>query len=117
MASNTEKRCWHGQESYLRVLNVALLEKNVAYWKTKEKSYLNLFFKKKIMNCGDIEENQGALDQCYTNNNFIANDVLGVRNSSLLLETRVCKLNRIAVDNGVVIFFFSCCVTSVVWKS
>ena len=23
------------------------------------------------MNCGDIEENPGVLDQCYSNNNFV----------------------------------------------
>ena len=30
------------------------------------------------MNCGDIEENLGVLDQCYSNNNFVTNAVLGV---------------------------------------
>ena len=39
------------------------------------------------MNCGDIEENPGVLDQCYSNNNFVTNAVLGVRNSNVLLET------------------------------
>ena len=47
------------------------------------------------MNCGDIEENPGALDQCYTNKNFVANDVLGVRNSSVLLDARLCELNSV----------------------
>ena len=32
------------------------------------------------MNCGDIEKNPGVLDQCYSNNNFVTNAVLGVRN-------------------------------------
>ena len=41
------------------------------------------------MNCGDIEENPGVLDQCYSNNNFVKNAVLGVRNSNVLLETRL----------------------------
>ena len=51
------------------------------------------------MNCGDIEENSGVLDQCNTNNNFIRNAVLGVRNY-VLLETRLREFNRIAVDVG-----------------
>ena len=54
------------------------------------------------MNCGDIEENPGELDQCYSNNNFVTNAVLGVRNSNVLLETRLCEFNRIAVDAGAV---------------
>ena len=41
------------------------------------------------MNCGDIEENPGVLDQCYSNNNFVTTAVLGVRNY-VLLETRLC---------------------------
>ena len=52
------------------------------------------------MNCGDIEENPGVLDQCYRNNNFFTNAVLGVRNSNVLLETRLREFNRIAVDVG-----------------
>ena len=47
------------------------------------------------MNCGDIEENPGVLDQCYSNNNFVTNGVLGVRNSDVLLETRLREFNRI----------------------
>ena len=35
------------------------------------------------MNCGDIEENLGVLDQCYSNNNFVTNAVLGVKNSGV----------------------------------
>ena len=31
------------------------------------------------MNCGDIEENPGVLDQCYSNNNFVTAAVLGVK--------------------------------------
>ena len=31
------------------------------------------------MNCGDIEENPGVLDQCYGNNNFVTAAVLGVK--------------------------------------
>ena len=31
------------------------------------------------MNCGDIEENPGVLDQCYRNNNFVTAAVLGVK--------------------------------------
>ena len=52
------------------------------------------------MNCGDIEKNPGVLDQCYSNNNFVTNAVLGVRNSNVLLETRLREFNRIAVDVG-----------------
>ena len=52
------------------------------------------------MNCGDIEENPGVLNQCYSNNNFITNAVLGVRNSNVLLDTRLRELNRIAVGVG-----------------
>ena len=52
------------------------------------------------MNCGDIEENPGVLDQCYSNKNFVTNAVLGVRNSNVLLETRLREFNRIAVDVG-----------------
>ena len=51
------------------------------------------------MNCGDIEENPGVLDQCYSNNNFVTTAVLGVRNYALL-ETRLREFNRIAVDVG-----------------
>ena len=35
---------------------------------------------KNIMNCGDIEENPGVLDQRYSNNNFVTTAVLGLRN-------------------------------------
>ena len=69
------------------------------------------------MNCGDIEENPGVLDQCYSSKNFVTNAVLGVRNSNVLLETRLREFNRIAVDVGGGDCFFSCCVTTVVWKS
>ena len=31
------------------------------------------------MNCGDIEENPGVLDQCYSHNNFVTAAVLGVK--------------------------------------
>ena len=47
------------------------------------------------MNCGDIEENPGVLDQCYSDNNFVTNAVLGVRNLGAFLETRLRKFNRI----------------------
>ena len=50
------------------------------------------------MNCGYIEENPGVLDQCYSNNNFVTNAVLGVRNSNVCLETRLREFNTIAVD-------------------
>ena len=30
------------------------------------------------MNCGDIEENPGVLEQCYSNNNFVTAAVLGI---------------------------------------
>ena len=30
------------------------------------------------MNCVDIEENPGVLDQCYSNYNAVTNTVLGV---------------------------------------
>ena len=49
------------------------------------------------MNCGDIEENTGVLDQCYSNNNFVTTAVLGVRNY-VLLETTLREFNRSAVD-------------------
>ena len=56
------------------------------------------------MNCGDIEENSGVLDQCNTNNYFITNAVLRITNSNVLLEnmleTRLREFNRIAVDVG-----------------
>ena len=52
------------------------------------------------MNCGDIEENPGVLDKCYSNNNVVTNAVLGVRNSNVLLETRLREFNRIAVYVG-----------------
>ena len=48
---------------------------------------------------GDIEENPGVLDQCYSNNKFVTAAVLGVRNY-VLLETRLREFNRIAVDVG-----------------
>ena len=51
------------------------------------------------MNCVDIEQNPGVLDQCYSNNNFATTAVLGVKNY-VLLETRLCEFNRIAVDVG-----------------
>ena len=48
------------------------------------------------MTCGDIrEENPRVLDQCYSNNSFVTNAVLSVRNSDVLLETRLRKFNRI----------------------
>ena len=50
------------------------------------------------MNCGDVEENPGVLDQCYSNNNFVTNAILGVRNSIVLLETRLREFNRIAAS-------------------
>ena len=50
------------------------------------------------MSCGDIEENPGVLDQCYSNNNFVTAAVLGVKEIMSLLETRLREFNRIAVD-------------------
>ena len=62
------------------------------------------------MNCGDIEENPGVLDHCYSNNNFVTSAVLGVRNSNVLLETRLREFNRIALDvGGGGDFFFVLC--------
>ena len=93
----------HGQESYLRVLNVFLLAKNIANKKKNKRKILFhnlLFLKGNIMNCGDIEKNRGVLDQCYRNNNFVTNAVLGVRNSNLLLKTRFREFKGIAVDVG-----------------
>ena len=55
------------------------------------------------MSCGDIE------DHCYSNNNFVTNTVLGVRNSNVLFETRLREFNRIAVDvRGVGDWDFEC---------
>ena len=51
------------------------------------------------MNCGDIEENQGILDQYYSNDNFVTTAVLGVRNY-VLLATRLREFNTIAVAVG-----------------
>ena len=48
------------------------------------------------LNCGDIEENPGVLDQCYSNSNYVTTAVLGVRNY-VFLETRLREFNRIAV--------------------
>ena len=47
------------------------------------------FFASTSFKLSDIEENPGVLDQCYSNNNFVKNAVLGVRNSNVLLETRL----------------------------
>ena len=63
------------------------------------------------MNCGDIEENPGVSYLCYSNNNCVTNAVLGVRNSNVLLETRVREFNRIAVDVGGVGDWDFVCVT------
>ena len=63
------------------------------------------------MKSGDIEENPGVLDQCYSNDNFVTNAVLGVRNSNVLLETRLREFNRIAVvvgGGGDCLFFVLC---------
>ena len=40
----------HGQESYLRVLNVFLLAKNIAYWKNKRKNLIpkSIVFKRTL---------------------------------------------------------------------
>ena len=68
------------------------------------------------MNCGDIGENPRVLDQCYSNNSFVPSAVLGVRNSNVLLETRLREFNRNAVDvGGGGDCFFR--VTSILWKS
>ena len=71
------------------------------------------------MNCGDIEENPRVLDQCYSNNNFVTDAVLSVRNSNVLLETRLREFNRIAVDvgGGGDCFFFLCCVSCCVFRA
>ena len=45
-------------------------------------------------------------------NNFVTNAVLGVRNSGVLLETRLHEFNRIAVNVG-----GGSDVTSIAWKS
>ena len=63
------------------------------------------------MNCGDIEENPGVLDQSYSKNNFVTNAVLGVRNSNVLLETWLREFNRIAVDVGGGGDYFFCAVS------
>ena len=60
------------------------------------------------MNCGDIEENPGVLDQCYCNNNFVTNAVLGVRNLNVLLETRLIEL-LLMLEEAVIVFFYVLC--------
>ena len=87
----------HGQESYLRVLNVFLLAKNIA----KEKCYSKIYcFLKEHYELWRYWRKRRVLDQCYSNNNFVTNAVSGVRNSNVLLETRLREFNRIAVDVG-----------------
>ena len=89
------------RELPLEYSTVFLLAKNIAYWKNKRKILFQnlLFVKKNVINCGDIKENPGVLDQCYSNNNFVTTAVLGVRNY-VLLETRLREFNRTAVDVG-----------------
>ena len=91
----------HGQESYLRVLNGIFISKEYSILEKQKKNLIpkSIVSLKKIMNCGDIEENPGVLDQCYSNNNFVTAAVLGVRNY-VLLGTRLREFNRIAVDVG-----------------
>ena len=62
------------------------------------------------MNCGDIEENPGVLDQCYSNNNFVTNAVLGVRNSNVLLELGCVNLIELLLmlEKVVIVFFVLC---------
>ena len=58
------------------------------------------------MNCGDIEENPGVLDQCYSKNNFVTNTVLGVRNSGVPLEAIGCvNLIELMLEEVVTVFF------------
>ena len=85
----------HGQESYLRVLDDIFISKEYSILEKQKKNLIP----KTIINCGDIEENPGVLDQCYSNNNFVTAAVLGVTNY-VLLGTRLYEFNRIAVDVG-----------------
>ena len=83
----------------IRVLNGIFISK--AYWKNKRKNLFQnlLFLKRTLGTCGDIKENPGVLDQCYSNNNFVTTAVLGFRNY-ILLETRLREFNRTAADVG-----------------
>ena len=80
----------HGQESYLRVLNGIFISKEYSILEKQKKNLIpkSIASSKNIMNCGDIEEIPGVLDQFYSNNNFVTTAVLGVRNY-VLLETKV----------------------------
>ena len=71
----------HGQESYLRVLNGIFISKEYSILEKQKKNLIpkSIVSEKNIMNCGDIEENPGVLDQCYSNNNFVTAAVLGVK--------------------------------------
>ena len=71
----------HGQESYLRVLNGIFISKEYNILEKQKKNLIpkSIVSLKNIMNCGDIEENPGVLDQCYSNNNFVTAAVLGVK--------------------------------------
>ena len=71
----------HGQESYLRVLNGIFISKEYSILEKQKKNLIpkSIVSQKNIMNCGDIEENPGVLDQCYSNNNFVTAAVLGVK--------------------------------------
>ena len=86
---------WTRDRVTITVLNGIFISKEYSILEKQKKNLIP----KSIVFCGDIEENPGVLDQCYSNNNFVAAAVLGVRNY-LLLETRLREFNRTAVDVG-----------------
>ena len=80
----------------ISVLDGSFISKEYSILEKQKKNLIpkSIVSEKNIMNCGDIEENPGVLDQCYSNNYFVTTAVLGVRNY-VLLETRLreFKLN------------------------
>ena len=63
------------------MLNGIFISKEYSILEKQKKNLIpkSIVSEKNIMNCGDIEENPGVLDQCYSNNNFVTAAVLGVK--------------------------------------